>query len=132
MASLAQIDANRRNSAKSTGPRTQAGKHRSSGNAHKHGFSIPIEVLCANDERLARSIAGEGADAGALAAARVIVEASIQLNNISKYRAEAMNVAITTCSGAPGHSEGGMRIDPEMIAAAITSIAPQLARLERY
>lgn len=38
MATAAQIAANRRNAQKSTGPRTAAGKKRSSQNARKHGL----------------------------------------------------------------------------------------------
>ena len=37
MASAAQIEANRRNSMKSTGPRTEAGKMRVRLNPYKHG-----------------------------------------------------------------------------------------------
>ncbi len=39
MASQRQIEANRRNAQKSTGPKTQAGKARSRLNARKHGLS---------------------------------------------------------------------------------------------
>ena len=39
MATAKQATANRRNAAKSTGPRTKSGKARSSGNALKHGLS---------------------------------------------------------------------------------------------
>ncbi len=39
MSSAAQLQANRRNAQQSTGPRTGAGKSRSSQNAVKHGFT---------------------------------------------------------------------------------------------
>ena len=39
MTSAAQLEANRRNAQHSTGPRTSAGKSRSSQNAVKHGFT---------------------------------------------------------------------------------------------
>jgi hypothetical protein len=47
MASLNQIEANRRNALKSTGPRTEAGKRRSRRNAVRHGLTAEtvIEVL---------------------------------------------------------------------------------------
>jgi hypothetical protein len=45
MATAAQIDANRRNSRKSTGPRTQAGKDKSRFNALDHGCRANILVL---------------------------------------------------------------------------------------
>src|SRR5262249_4931685 len=51
MASEAQIQANRRNTQKSTGPRTGAGKARARLNALKDGLAakIPIPLLCRED-----------------------------------------------------------------------------------
>jgi hypothetical protein len=47
MTSLRQLDANRRNSLKSTGPRTEAGKEQSRRNATRHGLTAEtvIEIL---------------------------------------------------------------------------------------
>jgi hypothetical protein len=47
MASLKQVDANRRNALNSTGPKTEAGKQRSSANAVRHGLTAEtvIDVL---------------------------------------------------------------------------------------
>jgi hypothetical protein len=47
MASLSQIEANRRNALKSAGPKTKAGKRRSCRNAVRHGLTAEtvIEVL---------------------------------------------------------------------------------------
>jgi hypothetical protein len=47
MASFSQIEANRRNALRSTGPKTEAGKRRSRRNAIRHGLTAEtvIEVL---------------------------------------------------------------------------------------
>ncbi len=64
-----QLDANRRNSRNSTGPRTAAGKARASANAHRHGLSgldvvLPSERTADYDDfraRLLASLDPEGA-----------------------------------------------------------------------
>jgi hypothetical protein len=50
VATQAQIDANRRNSQRSTGPRTAAGKAASSKNAARHGFYAEDIVIGEEDE----------------------------------------------------------------------------------
>ena len=88
MASERQIEANRRNAAKSTGPRSAAGKQRSRGNAIRHGlFSVATRGSALEEiEALARSLAGEGADDLALAHARSAAEAGIELNRGRRAR----------------------------------------------
>jgi len=56
MASERQIEANRRNSARSTGPRSEAGKARSRGNATRHGMAgESTEVVEAKDSAAFRA-----------------------------------------------------------------------------
>jgi hypothetical protein len=42
MATVKQIEANRKNATRSTGPRTAVGKSKSSLNALRHGLSLPL------------------------------------------------------------------------------------------
>ena len=44
MTSLKQLEANRRNALKSTGPRTENGKHASRRNALRHGFTAETVI----------------------------------------------------------------------------------------
>jgi hypothetical protein len=57
LATEKQMAANRRNAAKSTGPRTAAGKARSRMNAYRHGFSSKL--------RIEETLDGEGVTAEA-------------------------------------------------------------------
>src|SRR3954453_10722170 len=61
MPSERQQSANRRNAASSTGPRSRAGKVRSSQNARSHGLSLPSQVHASwsdKVEALAQLLAG--------------------------------------------------------------------------
>jgi hypothetical protein len=58
MASEKQISANRANAKKSTGPRTMAGRAKSSRNAYRHGLSVPMHPDPQTLEAFAHAIAG--------------------------------------------------------------------------
>jgi hypothetical protein len=85
--------ANRANAARSTGPRTRAGKERSARNALRHGLNQPVLAdpgLAAEAADLARRIAGEDATEPRRAAALPIAEAQVDLQRIRRAREQIM------------------------------------------
>jgi len=89
MTSAAQRAANRSNAKSSTGPRTAAGKIRSSRSALKHGLSIPIASdpeMSVEMEALARKIMGENPDPALLPFARQIADAQLDLDRVRRAR----------------------------------------------
>lgn len=89
MTSYARIVANRANAARSTGPRTHAGKARAARNARRHGLSVPVladPALVPEVEALASKLAGEGATPARRAAAVRIAEAQVDVGRIRRFR----------------------------------------------
>jgi hypothetical protein len=89
MTTKRQIAANRRNAQKSTGPRSAAGRKRSSQNALRHGLSSRISSIDFEKqiENLARQIAGDAEDRTTLAHAHVAAEAALELQQIRQLKA---------------------------------------------
>lgn len=97
MTSSARCRANRENARRSTGPRTAAGKRRSSGNARRHGLAIPIEAipqLDAEAEQLAQVLAGDRPSEARLQVARRMAEAEVDLRRIRQARHEAIRLMV--------------------------------------
>ena len=100
MASPAQIEANRRNAQKSTGPRTEAGKLRSRSNALKHGLTgagiaLPAEDAHQVEERF-RAIHHEMAPqttVGALLAHQIALM-SVRLNRAARQESAALALKV--------------------------------------
>ena len=93
MSSQKQKNSNRLNGRKSRGPKTEAGRRRSSQNALAHGLSLPISAdpqLSSRAERLAQLIAGPQPSPYHLHEARVIAEAQIELQRVRGLRLERM------------------------------------------
>jgi hypothetical protein len=122
MATPRQIEANRRNAQKSTGPRTEAGRARSRLNALKHGLSRTLPAPTPTKPLvlpLAQAIAGAGVTyPSALAWAEQIALESLTLGAIRRQRAALLS------------QEGPDRLAERPPEAADPLRA--LLRLERY
>jgi hypothetical protein len=136
MATQKQIDANRRNSGKSTGPRSASGKKRASYNAYRHGLSRPllgIEHRRAVEALASRILAdhGKAKDQHALAPAREIAEAEFELARVRRIkvalveRAHNPKCAVDALPAMPEE-------EPQRTAEAVRRVLPELARLARY
>lgn len=91
MATVKQIEANRKNATRSTGPATAVGKAKSSRNALRHGLSLPLimnAATMANVEELARLLANE--DTNNMAAALHAPAAHLDLQRVQKIRRDML------------------------------------------
>ena len=93
MATEKQIAANRANAKRSTGPKTAAGRSKSSRNAHRHGLSCPLQldpVASAKAGAIAHRLVGEQASEERLNSAAEFALAQLELLRIRTARAELM------------------------------------------
>jgi hypothetical protein len=100
MATEKQILANRRNAQHSTGPKTAAGRLKSSRNALRHGLSLPLRLDTATSAKIdaiAQMMTRDQADDEHLSAATELAEAQLQLLRIRGVRAELMATFDITC-----------------------------------
>jgi hypothetical protein len=162
MTALRKLRVNQENSRASTGPRSVAGKARSSGNARRHGLAISIwsnRALAANAETLARHIAGVGTTRELLALARRIAEPQIDLVRVRQARNDLLARALANPEYFPTKNlfttvRALIRIDnlmaasmpipwelrgylqppegPEKFALVFSDLAQEMARLDRY
>jgi hypothetical protein len=88
MASERQIAANRANAQKSTGPKSQSGKKRSSANSYRHGLSLPMSKVGSQAQLkdLSRQFSGGASDAEALAHAERAADAQLQLDRVRRLQ----------------------------------------------
>ena len=160
-----QIAANRRNARRSTGPRSVAGRKRSSRNSFRHGLAAGVTATAErieHIERLARKIAGAGADILTLEGARTFAQAECELAQIRRVKV-ALISRVMAFGGletedvfqsfqSPGQIKrflSGLKrgelilpdrvetppmptTDPERTAEAIRRALPELIKLDRY
>jgi len=93
MATEKQIAANRANALKSTGPKTLAGKLKSSRNAYRHGLSCSLRldpVTSAKADAIAQALVGEDANEEKLRLVAEFADAQLELQRIRSTRADLM------------------------------------------
>lgn len=91
MATEKQIAANRANAKKSTGPKTAAGRLKSSRNAFRHGLSLPLPfdlVTSKTARALTRLLTPDQPDEEKLNAATAVAQAQLELIRIREVRAK--------------------------------------------
>ena len=124
MATDRQIAANRRNGSLGRGPKTSAGKARSSRNALKHGLSIPVNRDKSQRRQIAvlARILAQSEAGNVFGQARAAAEAEFELAR-ARAALEAVLPRAGITTGWKGGSEQG---------TALIHILPKLQRLERY
>ena len=120
MTSDRKIESNRKNAQKSTGPRSEAGRHRSRRNALRHGLSVAIgtDPSFSDDIRRLASILARGRSGQKIGEfAHQAAEAEIDLLRIRKLRASRFNAVLG---------------NPEPKLDDHSEFDEELAKLERY
>jgi hypothetical protein len=131
MATDRQIAANRRNGALSRGPKTAAGKARSSRNALKHGLAIPItrdHATARKIQRAARQMA-PSAVGDSIRNAEIAAEATFELARVrAVFEAVVARMSLSHASAGPGAT---CDTGPGKSAVPIRTLA-ELDKLDRY
>lgn len=131
MTSPRKVAANRRNAKKSTGPRSAAGKRRSSGNARRHGLSATsggVGYTEAEVATLAHDIAGDDANVVVENFAREVAHNQLRLELIAKFKVAV--IERTRVLGSPDRApDPPLRPGPEILlrvhAWAATGLFPK-------
>lgn len=121
MPSDRQIAANRNNAKKSTGPRSEAGRKASRGNARHHGLAIAIDTDPAfhdDIEKLAKALSLSSGMQNADERAREAAVAELDLVRIRKIRASLFETLSLVANDATSGS--------------LAELNDKLAKLERY
>lgn len=120
-----RISANRRNAAKSTGPKTTAGKHRASGNALRHGLTSQGSANTDLISSIAKALAG---DLALAAPALEVARLEDLILRIRHAKAQAYDDALIriTSQASPDMPR------EETDALALIAAAPDLLKFDEY
>jgi hypothetical protein len=135
MASDRKIAANRRNSRRSSGPRTVAGKLTVSRNALRHGLAAATlrdSGIAAEVDRLATAIGSENADAAQREQALIIAESELTLLRVRAARTSIFQQMLLATGAADAQEPSGQLLGRQRAGVIGRSHIDQLRRLERY
>ncbi len=123
--SPAQLAANRRNARKSTGPRTGAGRKRSSKNALRHG--LRAAGLFSSEDVKKSGVAQAFIDAGYQEDPSILAAAARQY--VIMVRATRLDLLNSACDRLNGRSDIA---EDELVYIAYATVVSELLNLDRY
>jgi hypothetical protein len=134
MTSEGKMDANRRNSRRSTGPRTAHGKARVRRNALRHGLAastVKDPARSIEVDRLAAAICGKDADPMNREQALIIAESELTLSQVCAVRVAILEQMSPTLAAQAPDAPKPVAASTQRTTACGVYLA-QLVRLDRY
>jgi hypothetical protein len=137
MKTEARNTANRRNAARSTGPRTADGKVKASGNSRRHGLTANIfkdPNWTVEVDRLARAFTPAGADPVLREEIRTMAGTMMDVMRVEAVRTNLWNARLHRSAqlGPPSNDPAAEARVRKREAAACLAILPHLLSLVRY
>jgi hypothetical protein len=127
MATDRQIEANRRNAGKSTGPRSSAAKKRTSRNAYRHGLTLSLTSNVAFAKRidaLARKIVGNSKSEIIVEYARAAAQAELDLARIRQVKVALIQRVSALGALDPSQVSGSLAKEIRYFKAVLAGRAP--------